>query len=164
MNDNSRGLGGRECRLLSIADLKTQLKKRLLKFAVCAVCLCMTAAGGWTAFCWLRTERQWMEDRQAAVDWAESSAACNLWRASTESRLPIGLRALGEQNCIEYFWIDPDKLPADQAYRISELRGLFPEARVIAMSHSLPAPLVAEDGIFRMSRRKKITYGLVQRY
>jgi hypothetical protein len=90
---------------------------------------------------WLDSQRRWIQERHAALEWAQLSTGCNLLSDSRRERLSLGLRFLGEEHCIEYFWIDPTRLREPDRYRIEQLRCLFPEAYIVVKSHRLPAPV-----------------------
>ena len=95
-------------------------------FVVVTVVAVLLAAG----LGWYKRQVTWMQ--------ARAEAKAHLWPlyrwsfavSPDRTRLPIGLRLVGERWAMEFFYVDENKIRPEDVKRLDEIKLLFPEATV----------------------------------
>ena len=74
--------------------------------------------------------RKWIQTRHDAIDWVQAQARWSIANASNRTRLPWGLRLLGERFAVDFIKVRDEHIRPADSYTVSELQRLFPEAAV----------------------------------
>ena len=81
---------------------------------------------------WFSAHQSWLRDRHSDMDWVTGQTRWNIANAPDKARLPWGLWAAGERFSLDFIEVEEKDIRPDDAFTVSELERLFPEATVKA--------------------------------